>query len=138
MQDLIAELIRILKSDDLDFEIYTSYDAIPVREKSQKLFVVVSQEHMQLSHSAYDGKKTISSFTADFRISVLVPMTTPSERVLEFFYSRIVPPMHHTGCILHEMQADAPKADVRLQKLVYSGLFRLRGLYLPESPEVTA
>lgn len=138
MQDLLAELITILKTDDLDFEIYTSYDAIPVRSKSQKLFVVISPEHIKLSNSAYDGQKTISSFTADFRISVLVPMTTPSKRILEFFYSRIVPPMHRNGFMLYEMQADAPKADVRLQKLAYSGLFRLRGLYVPEMPEVTA
>ncbi|MDE5754173.1 MAG: hypothetical protein K2H89_06515 [Oscillospiraceae bacterium] len=137
MQDLLSELVNILKENNPEFEIYASYDAIPVRSKSQKLFVVVSQEHIKLSNSAYDGQKTISSFTADFRISVLVPMITPCERILEFFYSRIVPPMHRTGCMLHEMQADAPGVDVKLQKLVYSGLFRLRGLYVPEIPEVT-
>lgn len=141
MENLVQELIAVLKTSDDNFEIYPSFDAVPVREKSAKLFVVLSAETVRLQCSAREPVRTISSFTADLRVSVLVPMTTPSEHVLEFFYGTIVPRMHRTGCQLTSMQMDAPKADTRLQKLVYSGLFRLRGLYLPETPvipEVTA
>ncbi|MDE5768487.1 MAG: hypothetical protein K2H82_03800 [Oscillospiraceae bacterium] len=134
MESLIQELIAILKADDLNFQVYPSFDAIPVREKSRQLFVVLAPETIKLNCCAREITRTISSFTADFRVSVLVPMTTPSEHVLEFFYSKIVPRMHRAGCHLESMQTDAPKADTRLQKLVYSGLFRLRGLYLPENP----
>ncbi|MDE6087417.1 MAG: hypothetical protein K2G25_03430 [Oscillospiraceae bacterium] len=134
MESLIQELMTILKADDTNFQVYPSFDAVPVREKSRQLFVVLAPETVKLNCCAREVTRTISSFTADFRVSVLVPMTTPSEHVLEFFYSKIVPRMHRVGCHLESMQMDNPKADTRLQKLVYSGLFRLRGLYLPETP----
>lgn len=141
MESLTQELIAILKADDTDFQVYPSFDAVPVREKSRQLFVVLAPETIRLNCCTRESARTISSFTADFRVSVLVPMTTPSEHVLEFFCSRIVPRMHRIGCHLESMQMENPKADTRLQKLVYSGLFRLRGLYLPETPalpEVTS
>lgn len=141
---MICELLNILMNilqknqDNPYFEIYPSFDALPVSGKSKKLFVVISPEIFKLSQAFPDGSSGISPFTADFRIYVLTSMTTPNEKLMEFFYSVIIPQMHSAHCFLYEMQSEAPKVDLKLQKLVYSGIFRLKGLYLPDKQEESA
>lgn len=133
MHEIVNQIINFLKSENSDFEIYTSFDSIPVMKKSGNLFVVVSVKRVTLNSAFPDGHQGMALFTADFRISVLAPMTTSGERMLEFFYTVIMPRMHSAGCMPYEMQADAPEIDLKLQKLVYSGLFHLHGIYIPDS-----
>ncbi|MBR1555902.1 MAG: hypothetical protein IJ644_11010 [Oscillospiraceae bacterium] len=135
MNELLNMLLNLLKQqqDYPFFEVYPTFDAVPVSSKSHKLFVVLSPECFQLHQAFPDGNSGIAPFTATFRISVLAPAVTPAEKLLEFFYSVLVPVLHSANCFLSETQADAPKTDGRLQKLVYSGTFRLKGVYVPDN-----
>ncbi|MBR1527941.1 MAG: hypothetical protein IJ642_01415 [Oscillospiraceae bacterium] len=137
MNELLTLFLALLKNQQNSsrFEVCSSFDAVPVSSKSRKLFVVVSPESMKLSQPFSGSSGQIAPFTADFRFYVLAPMTTPSEQLLQFFYSVLVPALHDENCFLYEMQADAPKADYKLQKLVYSAVFRIKGLWMPDSQE---
>lgn len=140
MNELLQLFINLLKNQQNShyFEVYSSFDAVPVSSKSKKLFIVISPESMKLSLPFSDNSGRIAPFTADFRFSLLAPMTTPNEKLLEFFYSVLVPALHSQNCFLYEMQSDSPKADYKLQKLVYSAVFRIKGLFLPDYQEVSA
>ena len=135
MNELLAMLLNLLKNQDdyPFFEVCSAFDAVPVAQKSKKLFVVVSPECFQLHPAFADGASGIAPFTATFRISVLAPAVTPSDKLLEFFYSVLVPVLHSANCFLSEMQSDALKTDSKLQKLVYSASFRLKGIYVPDT-----
>ncbi|MBR0483389.1 MAG: hypothetical protein IJJ69_01240 [Oscillospiraceae bacterium] len=135
MNELLNMLINLLKHQQEFplFEVYPAFDAVPVSAKSRNLFVVLSPECFQLHQAFPDGNSSIAPFTATFRISVLAPAVTPSEKLLEFFYTVLVPILHSANCFLYETQADAPKTDGKLQKLVYSGTFRLKGVYVPDA-----
>ncbi|MBR4320073.1 MAG: hypothetical protein IKI37_01890 [Oscillospiraceae bacterium] len=134
MNELLAMLLNLFRNQpDSEFlEVYASFDMLPVSSKSKKLFLVISPETFRMSQAFPDGNSGISPFTADFRFSLLSSMNTPHEKLLEYFYSVLVPKLHDSNCFLCEMQSDSPKIDLKLQKLVYSGLFRLKGLYIPE------
>ncbi|MDE6004972.1 MAG: hypothetical protein K2G88_06260 [Oscillospiraceae bacterium] len=125
MKKILNYLITILKSDNPDFEIYTCFDAIPVAKKSNTKFIIISTEQVKLN-------SVFSEFTANLKISVLMPMTTPSDKILDFFYNNIIPKLHDSGYMLYQMQANSPEIDLKLQKLVYSAVFSLYGLYIPE------
>ena len=137
MNELLNMLLTLLKnqSDFNYLEIYPSFDAVPVISKSKKLFLVISPECFRLDRAFPDGNANVAPFTADFRFSLLAPSTTPNEKLLEFFYAKLIPKLHSANCFLYEMQSEAPKFDVKLQKLTYSGLFRLKGIYLPSQEE---
>ncbi|MDE5737301.1 MAG: hypothetical protein K2H93_02935 [Oscillospiraceae bacterium] len=132
MNEILNHLIHILKSDNSDFEIYTCFDAIPVARKSNHKFIIISPEKIKLNSVFPDDNKTISEFTADVKISVLMPMTTPSDKILEFFYADIFPKMQEAGCLCYQMQANSPEIDLKIQKLVYHAVFSLHGIYIPE------
>lgn len=131
MNELLNLLINLLKEHD-DVELYPSFDSVPISSKSKKIFVVISPESFTLNQPFPSGIGKITPFTADFRIYVLCPMLTPNHKLLEFFYSTIVPAMLSGNCFLTEMHSDSPQIDLKLQKAVYSGTFRLKGLSLPE------
>ena len=134
MNELLSMLLNVFQNQpDLQYlEVYPSFDMLPLSSKSKKLFLVISPETFRMSQPFPDGKNNISPFTADFRFSLLASVNTPNEKLLECFYSVLVPKLHTANCFLYEMQSDSPKIDLKLQKLVYSGLFRLKGLYIPE------
>ena len=133
MNEILNNLIYILKSDNPEFEIYTCFDVIPVAKKSKHKFIIISPEKIKLNSVVYDNNNNnISEFTADFKISVLMPITTPSDKILEFFYTSIFPKMHDAGCLCYQMHASSPEIDLKLQKLVYHAIFSLHGVYIPE------
>jgi len=137
MNELLNLFLTLLKTQQNapPFEVCSSFDAVPISSKSKKLFVVISPESMKLSQPFSNPSGHISPFTADFRFYLLAPMTTPAEQLLQFFYSVLVPALHDNNCFLYEMQSDPPKTDYKLQKLVYSAVFRIKGLWLPDSQE---
>jgi len=139
MNQLLQLFLSLLKNyqNSHYFEVYPSFDAVPVSSKSKKLFVVISPECMKLGQPFADASGRIAPFTADFRFYVLAPMSTPDETLLQFFYSVLVPALHSQNCFLYEMQSDSPKTDYKLQKLVYSAVFRIKGLWMPDYQEAS-
>ncbi len=131
MNELLMLLITTLKS--YYSEIYPSFDAVPVNAKSRTLFVVVSPENFQIQQSFPGETSGISPFSASFRISALCPASASADRLTAFFDSVIIPAL--CDGFLTELQCEAPRTDSKLQKLVCSGVFRMKGLYLPEQEE---
>lgn len=132
MEALRNQIIAVLQSDDDDMEVYPSFDSIPVSQKSKTLFTVVSMQTFQLGQPFPDGQSGIAPFTADFQVSLLAPMTTKESELMEVFYTVILPRMQLSGCMLYSTTLHTPEIDLKLQKLVYHAVFRLRGLYLPD------
>jgi hypothetical protein len=138
MNELINMLTAMLENqpDCQYLEVYSSFDALPVSSKSKKLFLVITPECFCLNTAFPDGNAGgLAPFTADLKFSLLAPALTPSDKLLEFFYSVLMPKLHTANCFLYEMQAEAPKTDYRLQKLVYAGKFRIKGIYAPNREE---
>ena len=136
MNELLSLLLSLLKNQLPQYsEIYPSFDAVPVSSKSSKLFTVISPHSFRSGQAFSHGSVRITPFIADFRISLLAPLTTPNEKLLSFFYTFLVPALLSANCFLSEMQSDAPKTDLQLQKLVYSATFRIKGLYFPDTEQ---
>ncbi len=139
MHTLLQFFMTLLKEQPSlkNLEIYSSFDAVPVSSKSKKLFLVISPECIRLGEPFSDASGRIAPFTADFRFSLLAPMTTPNTTLLSFFESVLLPALHSQNCFLYEIQTDSPKSDYKLQKLVYSAVFRMKGLCFPDAQEVS-
>jgi len=135
MNALARQMISDLHQNEPDFEIYSSFDAIPLVCKSKSLFVVLSMEKVCFSTPFRDSSGNITPFTADFRVSVLTPIANPCETLKDFFYTVIVPRMQEAGYLLCEMKAEEIRPDYKLQKLVYGGYFRVRGVQIPDEQE---
>ena len=132
MNTLFNQTFSHLKETETDFELYASFDAVPMVCKSKSLFVVLSMEKVRFSTPFPNGNGGVTPFTADFRVSVLTPIASPCQSLVNFFYSVIVPRMQEAGYLLCEMQSDEVKPDYKLQKLVYSGFFRAKGVQVRE------
>lgn len=112
-------------------EVYPSFDAVPLPAKSDRLFTVLGLDSVKLEQPFPDGKGGVHPFSATIKVSVLVPMNVPACRAEGFFYETALPLMNRLGAVLCET---APAVvDVKLQKIVMSGLFRVRGLYFSET-----
>ena len=127
MNELLNQILEVLKNHGI--EAYPSFDMIPVIKKSKNLFVVIMPEKFHLDFAFADGLTGSSPFTAEFRISVLTPVTVPGEMLVSFFDTEILPVLQTIG--LYELQTGVPEIDLKLQKQVYSGLFRMKGLCFP-------
>ncbi|MDE5563894.1 MAG: hypothetical protein K2I93_01960, partial [Oscillospiraceae bacterium] len=116
-------------------ELYPAFDAVPLPKKSDRLFTVVALEKVQMDFRIPDGKKGVLPFTAFVKVAVLVPMDAPVCRAETHFYQNVLPVMQECGAVLCEVQA--AQVDIKLQRLVLWGTFRMKGLYLTDA-EVTA
>lgn len=134
MNTLIHQCIQAIREQSYSehFEVYPAFDMIPVVNKPKNIFVVIGAEKMQFEQPFSDGQHPVTPFRADLRVSVLMPISTPAEKLLDFFYQTAVPGMQSVGGILCSMQADASATDVRLQKIVCTGIFQLKGVFLQE------
>ncbi len=133
LDELLNLIMEIFRNEQkkFPFELYTSFDNVPIREKSSQLFVVVSPVNFRLNHSFPSKNGRITSFTADFQIDLLSPMTTPETEMLKFFYTVVVPAMHSVNCSVSEIKVDAWKINRTIQKATYRASFQCKGLYIP-------
>ncbi len=129
--DMVLEKLRTVCGNDL----YPAFDAVPVPKKSDRLFTVAALEKVQMDARIPNGGRGLLPFTAFVNVAVLVPMTAPACRAETHFYQKILPAMQACGAVLCEVQA--AQVDVKLQRLVLRGTFRIKGLYLTDM-EVTA
>ena len=124
MQKLMELVLDQLKKGAVE-ELYPAFDAVPYPTKSETLFVVAAPERIQLEAPFVCHSTAVHPFTADIRISVLIPM----------LYQKILPQMERLCAVLCEVSA--PQVDVKLGRVVLAGVFRMRGLY-SDDREVTA
>lgn len=116
-------------------EVYPSFDAVPLPKKSDQLFAVLGLDAVQLDSPFPDETGDgVHPFVARVKVSVLVPMHAPVSRAEDFFYLSALPILEGIGAALCETAP--PVVDVKLQRLVMSGVFRFRGVYLhSETPD---
>ncbi len=134
MQKLMELVLDQLKKGAVE-ELYPAFDAVPYPTKSETLFVVAAPERIQLEAPFVCHSTAVHPFTADIRISVLIPMTSHISRAEDMLYQKILPQMERLCAVLCEVSA--PQVDVKLGRVVLAGVFRMRGLY-SDDREVTA
>ena len=76
MQELFEAVLTALRGEDLR-EVYPSFDAVPFERKSDRLFTVLMPESVQLDAPFPHGEQGALPFSAVYRLSVLIPMTSP-------------------------------------------------------------
>jgi hypothetical protein len=131
MEKLLEDMLNALR-DALGKEIYTAFDAVPLQNKNER-FTVLGLEavHFDAPFPAAEG--ACYPFTADFRVTVYAPMLTGAAVCENYFFNTVIPVMLEAGC--SHMESSTAAADVRLQKISYSGVFRLCGIYLMDLRE---
>lgn len=129
MRELLDGVIAALRTV-CGREVYPAFDAVPLPKKSDRLFTVAELRRVQFDAPFPVGESPVHPFTAEVRISVLVPMDSPVSRAEDCFYGKILPVMDTLGAVLCEVQPAL--ADARLQRVVLAGSFRLRGIWLME------
>lgn len=127
MRELLDGVIAALRQGCRS-EVYPSFDAVPLPKKSDRLFAVAELRRVQLDAPFPDGSHAVHPFTAEVRISVLVPMTSPVQRAEDFLYGSVMPVMDTLGAVLCEVQPAL--ADARLQRVMLQAVFKLKGIYL--------
>ena len=132
VQALFKEILRRVKGGTLT-EVYPSFDAVPVSKKSNTCFTVIAPESVQLDAPFPVGNGNAYSFSAVFAVYVLIPMTQPLESADDLFYGTILPRMETLGCVLCE--TEPAHADIRLNRVVTKGKFRLRGVSVGEEAD---
>lgn len=130
MRLLLDKAVQLFRDAGIR-EVYPAFDAVPLPAKSDRLFTVLGLESVQLDAPFPDRKGGVHPFSAAIRVSVLVPMDVPACRAEDFFYETVIPVMDRMGAVIGE--SNPAVVDLKLQKIVMSGLFRVRGLYLEET-----
>ncbi len=139
MNTLLQQCMTALKNQPCSqkFEVYPAFDMIPVVNKSGSIFIIIGMEKLHFALPFFNGQSCITPFTADFRVSVLMPINTPESKLLDVFYQIAVPGMQNAGGILCDMQTQACSPDFKLQKMTYTGIFRLKGIFQPDQEAET-
>jgi len=124
-------VLQAVRGDDLK-EVYPSFDAVPVTKKSSRLFTVVGLEKIQTEPVIPDSQNGVVPFTAVFRVSVVTDFKSPLHLSEDFFFQTVFPRMAEIGAVLCEVRSAS--VDTKLQKIIFVGLFSVKGFY---SEEVT-
>ena len=132
MQALFEQVIARLRAGGLR-QVYPSFDAVPVRKKSDTLFAVVEPRQVQMDAPFADGSHGAVPFTAIYSVHLLIPMTQPIETAEDVFYGTVLPSLAPMGCVLCEVVP--AHADVKLSRVVMEARFRQRGVYLREEAD---
>lgn len=133
MQMIAEKAMEMLRKAGIS-EVYPAFDAIPLPSKSDRRFTVVGLESVQMDAPFPDGGRGVHPFTATLKISVLVPMNTPGADVAAYYFETLLPVLLQLGAVPGETAL--PVVDVKLQRLVMSGLLRIRGLYTEWDEEI--
>lgn len=137
MQELYETMLARLRNSGIP-EVYPAYDAVPLDRKSSALFAVLSQQSL-LFGDAYPVKQgAVYPFTADFRVDLLTPMTADPQDTVKYFFTRIVPAMLGSDCLFLRFDAQCPKVDLKLGRMVFGGVFRLCGAFCVTETEESA
>ncbi|MBE6851526.1 MAG: hypothetical protein E7504_07350 [Ruminococcus sp.] len=137
MQEIYRMMLERLRSSGVP-EVYASFDALPVEKKSRTLFTVLSLQQVDFGESYPIMGGGAYPFTADFRVDLLTPMMVDPQDTARFFFQRIVPAMLGTDCMFLKFDAQSPKIDLRLERMVYGGTFRLHGAFCIGETEESA
>ncbi|MBR3630985.1 MAG: hypothetical protein IKN55_11030 [Oscillospiraceae bacterium] len=132
MRELIDAVVGALR-EVCGGEVYPGFDAVPLPKKSGRRFTVVETERLALDAPFPDGVGAVHPFTAELRISVLVPMTAPVQRAEELLYGGILPVLETMGAMVCEVQPAL--GDARLQRTVLRAAVRFRGVYTMEDAQ---
>ncbi len=137
MDEICQMLLARLKNAGIP-EVYPAFDAVPVRCKSHALFTVLTLRGMQFGDAYPCEAGAVYPFTADVRADLLAPMTADAQDLVRHFLAVTVPAMLGTDCLFLRFDAGMPQVDVKLQKMVYGGEFRLHGAICVQKTEGTA
>lgn len=136
MHSILDKALALLREEGIR-EVYASFDAVPLPDKSDRLFTVVGLESVQMEPPFPDGSKGVHPFTATLKVSVLVPMTSPVGTAEKFYYEMLLPVLLRLGAVQGETVPAS--VNIKLGKVVMSGLLRIRGLYAEwDEPEEDA
>ncbi len=137
MDEICQMLLARLKNVGIP-EVYTAFDAVPVRCKSSVLFTVLTLRSIRFG-DAYPCKAgAVYPFMADVRADLLAPMTADAQELVRHFFAVTIPAMLGTDCLFLRFDAGMPQADLKLQKMVYGGEFRLHGAFCAQKTEGSA
>lgn len=137
MDEICQTLLARLKNAGIP-EVYPAFDAVPLKAKSAALFTVLSIRNMQCGEGYPAEGGAVYPFTADVRADLLAPMTADAQELLQYFFVHIVPAMLGADCLCLRFDAGMPKVDVKMQKMVFGGEFRLNGAFYVSETEETA
>ncbi len=119
-------------------EVYTSFDAVSVEKKSRRLFTVISVQKMEFGDAFPARNGAVYPFTAELRVDLLTPMLEDPQDTVRFFFERIVPAMLGADCVFLKFDAHSPKIDLKLERMVCGGTFRLHGAFCIGETEESA
>ncbi len=137
MQELYRTVLERLQSSGIR-EVYTSFDAVPVEKKSHKLFTVISVQQVEFGDAFPASGGAVYPFTAEFHVDLLSPMLADPQDAAQFFFRKIVPAMLGADCVFLKFDAQSPKIDLKLERMVCGGTFRLHGAFCIGETEESA
>lgn len=137
MEEIYQSLLARLRDSGIK-EVYPSFDAVPVAKKSGVLFTVLEPMQVQYGAAYPMQSGAVYPFTADFRISMLTPMTADPQETARFFYTKIVPAMLGTDHLFTHFEAQPPQIDLKLRRMVQQCTFRVHGALCVTETEVQA
>lgn len=137
MEEIYQQMLGRLRNSGIS-EVYPAFDAVPVQKKSHSLFTVLSMQNMQFGDAYPAEGGAVYPFTANFRADLLTPMTADPQETMQLFFSEIVPALLGTDCVFLRFDAEPPRVDLKLQKMVFGGEFRLNGAFCVTEMEGTA
>ncbi len=126
MQDLYLTMLDKLRTR-ADGEVYSSFDAVPVRKKSPRRFAVLTLEGMKTGKPFPVQGGEVHPFALQMRVDVLCPMDAYPEEAMLWFETKLLPVI--LNCTTSEVRMDPPDVDLKLQKLVCSWHFAQYGEY---------
>lgn len=137
MQELYRMVLERLQNSGIR-EVYTSFDAVPVEKKSRRLFTVISVQKMEFGDAFPARNGAVYPFTAELRVDLLTPMLEVPQDTVRYFFERIVPAMLGADCVFLKFDAQSPKIDLKLERMVCGGTFRLHGAFCIGETEESA
>lgn len=118
--------------------VYPSFDAVPLEKKPAALFAVLDQAETVLNTPAVTPEGRMHPVETMLTVTLLLPVYGDFRQAVDCFYETVVPVMLSLdGCVTH-IRTDAVRVDHKLRRLVFSGRFTLKGLYLVRSEEALA
>lgn len=128
MHEIYKIMLERLKSCGIA-EVYPAFDAVPVGKKSHALFAVLVPEEVTFGEGYPVKNGAVYPFTARLQVALLTPMQADMQDTMRFFFAKVIPAMLGADCTFGRFEAGLPKPDLRLQKMVCGGTFRLNGSY---------
>lgn len=133
----MEEIIKISKEifkEYGDIDLYTSYDAIPVKDK-ERFFTVISVTKYETFDPIYSDNYFYLPILTEIKLTVLAPQGTSADELFDYYNKHIEEGINHLSGLKNGLRSMSVAPDTVSKRLALTAVFQIDAIKSLRRPE---